>query len=164
MQTSPPSISRILFIFQTETLRRWNKHSAVHPTQPRPKQQSPFYFLFLYIWLLFRSDQISLSVVSDSLRPHEPQHVRLPWPSPTPGVHPNPWTLSQWCRPAISSSVIPFSSCPQFFPASGSFQMSLSWLKINLSFILPNIVYKRNHLVVSLSLISLWNSCIYIHI
>ena len=57
-------------------------------------------------------------------RPHEPQHARLPCPSPTPRVHPNPCPLSWWCHPAISSSVIPFSSCPQSLPASGSLQMS----------------------------------------
>ena len=67
--------------------------------------------------------QFSRSVVSNSLRPHEPQHARPPCPSPTPGVHPNPCPLSQWCHPTISSSVIPFSSCPQSFPASGSFPM-----------------------------------------
>ena len=55
---------------------------------------------------------------------HEPQHARPPCPSPTPGVHPNPGPSSQWCHPNISSSVIPFSSCPQSFPVSGSFQMS----------------------------------------
>ena len=70
------------------------------------------------------SVQFSRSVMSDSLWPHELQHARPPCPSPTPGVHPNPCPLSQWCHPAISSSVIPFSSCPQSFPASGSFQMS----------------------------------------
>ena len=58
------------------------------------------------------------------LEPHELQHVRPPCPSPTPGVYPNSCPLSQWCHPTISSSVIPFSSCPQSFPASGSFQMS----------------------------------------
>ena len=70
------------------------------------------------------SYQFSHSVVPDSLRPHEPQHVRPSCPSPTPGVHPNPCPLSWWCHPTISSSVVPFSSCPQSFPASGSFQMS----------------------------------------
>ena len=64
------------------------------------------------------------SVVSNSLQPHEPQHTRPPCPSQTPGVHPNPCPLSQWCHPTISSSVVPFSSCLQSFPASGSFQMS----------------------------------------
>ena len=62
--------------------------------------------------------------MSNSLRPHELQHARPPCPSPTPGVYPNPCPSSQWCHPAISSSVIPFSSCPQSFPALGSFLMS----------------------------------------
>ena len=70
------------------------------------------------------SVQFSCSVVSDPLQPHEPQHARSPCPSPTPRVHPNPCPLSQWCHPTILSSVAPFSSCPQSFPASGSFQMS----------------------------------------
>ena len=70
------------------------------------------------------SVQFSRSVVSDSLWPHEPQHARPPCPSPTPKAYPNSCPLSQWRHPAISSSVIPFSSCPQSFPASGSFQMS----------------------------------------
>ena len=64
------------------------------------------------------------SIVSDSLRPHELQHTRPPCPSPTPKVHPNPFPSSRWWHPTISSSVVPFSSCPQSFPASGSFQMS----------------------------------------
>ena len=62
--------------------------------------------------------------MSDSLQPHEPQHTRPPCPSPTPGVYLNPRPLSWWCHPTISSSVVPFSSCPQSFPASGSFPMS----------------------------------------
>ena len=65
------------------------------------------------------SVQFSRSVVSDSLRPHESQHARPPCPSPTPRVYPNPCPSSWWCHPAISSSVIPFSSCPQSFPALG---------------------------------------------
>ena len=68
--------------------------------------------------------QFSHSVKSDSLWPHELQHARPPCSSPTLGVHPNPCPLSWWCHPTISSSVIPFSSCPQSFPASRSFQMS----------------------------------------
>ena len=68
--------------------------------------------------------QFSRSVVSDSLRPHEPQHARPPCPTPTPGVYPKSCPLSWWCHPTISSSVVPFSSCPQSFPTSGSFQMS----------------------------------------
>ena len=66
--------------------------------------------------------QFNRSVVSNSLWPHEPKHARPP--CPTPGVYPNLWLSSQWCHPAISSSVIPFSSCLQSFPTSGSFQMS----------------------------------------
>ena len=77
----------------------------------------------------FSSVQFSRSVVSDSLRPHELQHARPPCPSSTPGVHSNSCSSSWWCHPAISSSVIPFSSCPQSLPASGSFPMSqlLAW-------------------------------------
>ena len=70
------------------------------------------------------SVQFSHSVVSDSLRPHESQHARPPCPSPTPGVYSNSCPLSQWCHAAISSSVVLFSSCPQYLQASGSFPMS----------------------------------------
>ena len=77
-------------------------------------------------WMIINisSVQFSCSVVSDSLRPHEPQHARPPCPSPTPSVYPNPCPLSQWCHPTITTCVVPFSSCPQSFPASGSFPMS----------------------------------------
>ena len=76
-------------------------------------------------WFSFLcSVQFSCSVMSDSLRPHEPQHARPPYPSSTPRVHPNPCPLSRRCHPTISPSVVPFSSCPQSFSASGSFQMS----------------------------------------
>ena len=84
----------------------------------------------LYYWatwgdvLTFSSVQFSHSVVSDSLQPHELQHARPPCPSPTPGVHSNSRLSSQWCHPAISSSVIPFSSCPQSLPASEFFPIS----------------------------------------
>ena len=77
-----------------------------------------------FIFQRVYSVHFSCSVMPDSLRPHEPQHARPPCPSPTPGVYPNSWPLRQWCHPTISSSVIPFSSCPQCFPASGSFPMS----------------------------------------
>ena len=70
------------------------------------------------------SVQFSYSVVFNSLWPHEPQPTRPPCASLTPGVHPNPLPLSRWCHPTISSSVLPFSSCPQSFLASGSFPMS----------------------------------------
>ena len=75
-------------------------------------------------WHDIRSDQISRSVVSDSLQPHESQHARPPCPSPTPGVHSDSRPSSQRCHPASSSSVVPFSSCPQSLPASESFPMS----------------------------------------
>ena len=68
--------------------------------------------------------QFSCSIVSDSLRPHESQHARPPCPSPSPGVHSNSHPSSQWCQPAISSSVVPFSSCPQSLLASEYFPMS----------------------------------------
>ena len=70
------------------------------------------------------SVQFSHSVVSDSLRPHESQHTRPPCPSPAPGVYSNSCPSSRWCHPAISSSVVPFYSCPQSLPASGSFPVS----------------------------------------
>ena len=70
------------------------------------------------------SVQFSCSVMSDSLWPHELQHARHPWPSPTPRVHPNSYPLGRWCHPAISSSVVPFSCCPQSLPASESFPVS----------------------------------------
>ena len=70
------------------------------------------------------SVKFSCSVVSDSLQPHESQHTRAPYPSPVPGVQSNSHPLSQWCHPAISSSDVPFSSCPQSLPELGSFQMS----------------------------------------
>ena len=72
----------------------------------------------------FVSFQFSCSVVSDSLRPHESQHARPPCPSPTPGVHSDSRPSSGWRHPAISSSVVPFSSCPQSLPTSESFPMS----------------------------------------
>ena len=81
----------------------------------------------LGIWLIqffISSVQFSHSVMSGSLWPHESQHVRPPCPSPSPGVHSNSCPSSWWCHPAISSSVIPFSSCPQSLPASESFPMS----------------------------------------
>ena len=72
----------------------------------------------------FSSVQFSHSVMSDSLRPRELQHARPPCPSPTPRVYSNSCPLSQWCHPAISFSVVPFSFCPQSLPASGSFPVS----------------------------------------
>ena len=79
---------------------------------------------YMLTFYQIRLDQISRSVMSDSLWPHESQHARPPCPSPTPGVHSDSRPSSQWCHPAISSSVIPFSSCPQSLPASESFPMN----------------------------------------
>ena len=78
----------------------------------------------LHMKVQFNSVQFSRSVVSDSLWPHELQHARPPCPSPSPGVHSNSRPSSWWCHAAISSSIIPFSSCPQSLPASESFPMS----------------------------------------
>ena len=77
-----------------------------------------------HLHIYISSVQFSLSVLSDSLWPHEPHHTRPPCPSPTPGVYLNPCPSSRWCHPTITSSVVPFSSCPQSLPAAGSFQMS----------------------------------------
>ena len=79
---------------------------------------------FMTIMSPFSSVQFSHSVVSDSLRPHESQHARPPCPSPTPRVHSDSRPSCQWCHPAISFSVVPFSSCPQSLPASESFPMN----------------------------------------
>ena len=94
------------------------KTKANHTTSKRKLREKNLHNL------TFSSVQFSRSVVSDSLRPHELQHSRHPCPSPTPGVHSNSQQSSRWCHPAISSSVVPFSSCPQSLPASGSFPMS----------------------------------------
>ena len=110
----------------------------VHPnSQSPPKPMSiesvmpSNYLIFCHPLLLLpsifpsiSSVQFCHSVVSDSLRPHEPQHAKPPCPSLTPRVHPKPCPLSRRYHPTISSSVIPFSSCPQSFPGSGSFPMS----------------------------------------
>ena len=93
---------------------------------PTELQGKPRYNVIqCYIYNLIQcSVQFSRSVQSDSLWSHESQHARPPCPSPTPRVHSNPCPSSRWCHPAISSSVVPFSSCPQSLPASGSFPMS----------------------------------------
>ena len=80
--------------------------------------------IIICLSMLFSSIQFRRSVMSNSLQPHESKHARPPCPSPTPRVHLNSCPLSRWCHPAISSSVVPFSSCPQSFPASESFPMS----------------------------------------
>ena len=86
--------------------------------------QSPEINAYIYGQLMFDKVQFSHSVMSNSLRLHGLQHTRPPCPLPTPKVYSNSCPLSRWCHPTISSSVIPFFSCLQFFPASGSFPMS----------------------------------------
>ena len=86
--------------------------------------KTPIHMGIFSFLLGFSSVQFSRSIVSDSLRPRESQYTRPPCPSPTPGVYTNSCPLSQWCHAAISSSVVPFSSCPQSLPASGSFPMT----------------------------------------
>ena len=78
----------------------------------------------LSYYIDYQFSQFSRSVMSDSLQPHGLEHTRPPCPSATPGVYSNSCPLNQWCHPTISSSVVPFSSCPQSFPESGSFQES----------------------------------------
>ena len=90
----------------------------------RQYRKTEFQFFSSLKLKVLSSVQFSHSVLSDSLRPHESQHARPPCPSPTPRVHSNSRPSSQWCHPAISSSVVPFSSCLQSPPASESFPMS----------------------------------------
>ena len=90
------------------------------------KQISPPFLRWYHQRSHILIDSVQFSSVAQScltLRPHGLPHPRPPCPSPTPGAYSNSWPLSQWCHPSISSSVIPFSSCPQSFPASGTFQM-----------------------------------------
>ena len=92
--------------------------------QPRCHSVGKWTSELWYIQTMEYSVQFSHSVMSNCLQPHEPQHARPPCLSPTPGVHPNPCPLCQWCHPTISSSVVRFSSCLQSLPASGTFPMS----------------------------------------
>ena len=126
--------------------------------------------------MTFSSVQFSHSVVFNSLRPHESQHVRLPCPSPTLGVHSTSCPLSRWCHPAISSSVDPFSSCPQSLPASGSFPMSQlfawggqsAWLCIVAIFHIYEIVHLWHSVIIQylfrwlicMGAFSFWNLCL----
>ena len=115
--------------FITTSLREKTKYQLSVPPPHHPKHKNTQETLVTQTAsrltrYFLSSVQFSCSVVSDSLWPHESQHDRPPCPSPTPGVYPNPCPLNRWCHPTISSSVVPFSSCPQSFPASGSIQMS----------------------------------------
>ena len=126
----------------------------------------------------FSSVQFSHSVMSDSLRPRELQHTRPPCPSPTPRVYPNSCALSRWCHPTISSSVVPFSSCPQSFLASGFFPVSQlfasgvqsTWVSASTS-VLPMrswtysphealiMHWKRRGITVGRCVVKVWNTC-----
>ena len=112
--------------------QRNQRSNCQHPLDHWKSKRIPEKHLFLLYWLCqslwLCSVQFSRSVVSNSLWPHEPQYARPPCPSPTLRVYPNPCPSSWWCHPTFSSSVIPFSNCPQSFPASGSFQMSQLFL------------------------------------
>ena len=123
--TYDPAIPLLRIYRQNDNSKRY-MHPYVHSSTVHNNQD-----MSIDRWMnkKIRSDQISPSVVSDSLRPHESQHAKPPCPSPTPGVHSDSCPSSQWCHPAISSSVVLFSSCPQSLPASESFPMSqlFSW-------------------------------------
>ena len=118
-----------MYIYLLTQIYLW--HVKERKLQKHLVSQDHFYvtiYIFkMYSYMTARKEasvQFSRSVVSDSSRSHESQHARPHCPSPTPGVHSDSRPLSQWCHPAISSSVVPFSSCPQSLPASGSFPMS----------------------------------------
>ena len=126
-----------LFLYKLDCKKMWNQQrtgcKTIQKTEKNKIKDQPKGFILqnLYGQFLFHglkkkaSVQFSCSVVSDSLQPHELQHTRPPCPSPpTPGVHPNSRPSSRWCHLAISSSIVPFSSCPQSIPASESFPMS----------------------------------------
>ena len=123
-----PSIFPSIRIFSSESALciRWPKYwSFTFGNSPFSEYSGLISFRIGWFELFaFSSVQFSLSVVSDSFWPHGLQHTRLPCPSPTPRVYSNSCPLKQWCHPTISSSVIPFSSCLQSFPALGYFQMS----------------------------------------
>ena len=135
-----PIITKVIQIYLTIKMSQYSQHLQQSKTifvKPRTESKSLpcFHMKKVYIMHCFNflcsnyplplnSVQLSRSVLSDSLRLHEPQHARPPCPSPTPRAYSNSCPLSRWCHPTISSSVVPFSSCPQSFLASGSFPMS----------------------------------------
>ena len=115
LESSPPLSVKTTW----ESFLSLCRMSYISQDSPHPSHTSFIKLVKLFVDL----NQFSRSVMPDFLGPHESQHASPPCLSPTPGVHPNPCPLSTCCHPTISSSVIPFS-CPQAFPASGSFQMS----------------------------------------
>ena len=103
---------------------RWqNRYLNYHPWASRCDGPTGIRLAFLQLFNSYNKFN-TVAQSRPTLWPHEPQHARPPCPSPTPGVHPNLCPLSWWCHPTISSSFVPFFSCPQSFPASGAFQMS----------------------------------------
>ena len=154
-------------------------HQGFFSPQPRSLNESKRVLKFPYtesrpLWVhhhhCLDSVQFSRSVMSDSLQPHELQHIRLPCPSPTHLAYPNSCPLSHWCHPTISSSVIPFSSCPQSFPASGSFQISQLFTSGGQSIgvsastsVLPmnnfNLSTGLNEIIIQRSKIRIWINC-----
>ena len=126
--TAEPTTSSILALLRANSICICSSINREHdPTTQSIPQCRMGCWGYKQTWQLiasFSSVQFSHSVVSDSLRPHESQHARPPCSSPTPGVHQDSRPSSQWCHPAISSSVVPFSSCPQSLPASECFPMS----------------------------------------
>ena len=125
-----------LTVHGSQRVRHDWAHTDITPTIGFLAQGNSFRGKYCFVpggrgWTKWRCDKVAISsvqlshlVVSDSLQPHGLQHARLPCPSPTPGVYSNSCPLSWWCHPTISSSDVPFSSCLQSFPASGSFPMS----------------------------------------
>ena len=113
-------------IMKTGQISFWKMQRKNFLSRRQSKYKNPKSEIMFKNWgkLAVSLVQFSCSVLSNSLWPHELQHTRPPCPSPTPEAHPNPCPSSWWCHPTISSSIVPFSSCPQSFPASGSFQMS----------------------------------------
>jgi len=124
----PTACVLILSLLDALNFLPWSLLSLhlTHPPDPNSIKELTLPPLSFFI---ISSVHFSHSVISDSLRPHESQHTRPRCPSPTPGVYPNSCPLSRWCHLTISSTVVPFSSCLQFFPISGSFQMSQLFTK-----------------------------------
>ena len=110
--------------FQEDFTSRFILLNVTYTNTSSPSRHTATFVITSVFMFCFSSVQFSHSVVPDSLWPHQRQHARPPCPSPTPRVYPKSCPLSRWCHPTILSSVVPFSSCPQSFPASGSFQMS----------------------------------------
>ena len=120
--------SRTVLVFKVSCMNQLGKFSLASFPVEKCSQDKKYKLNSLFDGQCDQSVQFSCSVMSDSLQPHESQHARSPCPSPSPGVHSDSRSSSQWYHPAISSWVVPFSSCPQPLPASGSFPMSqISW-------------------------------------